>query len=261
MEQINPGNDTARKLPLKLIIKPQTIDFLKRISEPNDTIRALIDISDGVYVPKEGVDGMLQAALALIQADSEQERAAKSKAGTASAVKRLSSGEEKSRISIPKLVPPKGLRSLEFGKWPISAIERLQIRYIMLYRNYGVGEGRWFLNTYLVKNETKNMPVSSKIELMERAQTWDNFNRGCRFPECPEFQKICLTIMQSATPEDRSLFLDYRLNIRCRDKGCYVIFALPKVISIIRELDPGLNQLFTCTEVKQIEYVENEGFV
>lgn len=261
MEQNEAGNDTARKLPLKLIIKPQTIEYLKHIPQPDDTIRALIDISEGVYTPKDGVDGMWQAAFALIQSDSEQERAAKSRAGTASAVKRLSSNVEKPRISIPKFVPPKGLRSLEFGKWPISAIERLQIRYIMLYRNYGVGEGRWFLNTYLVKNETKNMPVSSKIELMERAQTWDNFNRGCRFPECPEFQKICLTIMQSATPEDRSLFLDYKLNIRRMDKGCYVIFALPQVISIIRALEPGLAQLFTCTEVRQIEYIETEGFV
>ena len=241
-----------------VIIPPEAIAILEQKNDRTDFQNSIIQISKQSYKENDPIceDPIERAFLAAVNEKSSSYYRSKIKAGEASAISRLGS-HIKNIIDVPELIAPTGFKSKEYASknrtWNISPEVRLYVRYIMFVRDYGVGEPEWFFNTYLVKNENKGEPISSLEELKSHAQTWDNFNRGCRFPDCPIFQKFCLAVMNTIELEKKALLLDAGLEVKRKDDGFTIRGASP-TLELLRAhheefrsiIQPQYPQRFNC---------------
>jgi len=196
----------------KIIIPINALDILKLCDEMPPFIQALLDISDQRFSKdKYETEPFALAALVSICSETNDYYAGKSKGGMASVDARAKTMEP---VHIPELVPPPTMRSIEtsdkYRSWNINTKQLLGIRYIMFARNYAASEVERCLNEFLIKRPNQGAPISGMDELWEKIQKWDNFDRGARFPTCPEFHRLCLKLMEDISPSLRTEFLDKR---------------------------------------------------
>lgn len=222
---------------MPVIIKPAALELLKKSNYTDKTAAAILSIAAGTFTSEENAENanpLVIAAFATINADTIQSFNNKVKAGVVSAQRRASTGPSKPKIEIPALTNSLNLQSKRYGRHEVYASTYLKIRYIMLSRGYDFSEIGIFLNYYLVRMETLQLPVANEAELLDKAQAWDNNGRKRRFSGCESFPDIICAVINLVPIKDRIFFLDNGLKVLTDGKGRYMIEAMPVAIEAFR---------------------------
>lgn len=246
---------------MPVIIKPAALELLKKSNYTDKTAAAILSIAAGTFTSEENAENanpLVIAAFATINADTIQSFNNKVKAGVVSAQRRASTGPSKPKIEIPQLINSVKLRSKNVGRHSVSADMNLKVRYIMLRRGYDSSENQIFLNYYLIKMETVNLPVANSAELLDKAQSWDNNGRKPRFGSCETFPDIICEIINLVTPENRAYFLDNGLKILTEGKGRYIIDAMPPAIAAFKAHEDILRN--SLRDIESIAYRTHSDF-
>ncbi len=183
---------------------------MAQVSLNESFFQSILQIGTGLYDCNNPIceDKQLATLLDIINSESTAAHERRAKAGMASAVCRLGTAN-KSHIAIPEIIPPLFMKARTIGGVDFLPKTIAQIRYVMLVRNYGISETDIFIRDTLKRFEIK-LPND---ELVARAMSWDNFNRGCRFPQCPEFHKYFLKLLHVVSPQELGYLVDTSVNV------------------------------------------------
>lgn len=190
-------------IPIK--ISTAVMRAMAQVSLNESFFQSIVQIGNGLYDCNNPIceDKQLATLLDIINSESTAAHERRAKAGVASAVSRLGTAN-KTPITIPEIIPPASMKSRSIGGVDFSPKLIARIRYVMLVRNYGTSEADIYIRDTLKRYDTR-LPDD---ELVARAISWDNYNRGCRFPQCLEFYRYYLKLLCVASPQELGYLID-----------------------------------------------------
>lgn len=227
-------------IPIK--ISTAVMRAMAQVGLNESFFQSIVQIGTGLYDCNNPIcdDKQLSTLLDIINSESTAAHERRTQAGMASAVSRLGTAN-KSHIVIPEIIPPPFMKARTIGGVDFSPKTIAQIRYVMLVRNYGISETDIFIRDTLKRFDLK-LPNE---ELVARAMSWDNFNRGCRFPQCPEFHKYFLKLLSVVSPQELGYLVDTSVNV-VADEHDVQISCTREVYDIMKKEQALAEEFKTC---------------